>query len=307
MMTASSSPLKFASSKAAPSVPPPGLSRVSDASAKDGSSDMAVDEDAEKAGAAEVAAEKKCHDGEALTAEEAALAESEHSKGGARDESSMNPTSELAPHHGRDGTEALTTPHKGKTRRVVEGADVSSGLELSFEDRESPSSVPKKTMAASGKAQVKLEPEDPEEQKNKRGKKKGQKKGDVWCAGCAQWKAPDQYMVNQKYCTPCKRLLDRIGGQAKRQGQESWFHDQKGNDKHVKSMLDHMRRLVDSAAPNCKKVKFSVATFEEVQKAEDRTLYRDGGQMMWEREAGMAFHSCLLLLIPHSRKAPPQV
>ena len=180
-----------------------------------------------------------------------------------------------------------STPVKEKIVAKMEPAECARGtssLELSFDGGESDSPLGGKP-ASSASSRVKEDP-DPEPSNRKGGKRRTMRKGDVWCAGCASWKAPDQYMVNQKYCSPCKRLLDRIAGQARRQGQDAWFHEQKGNDKSVKSMLDYMRRLVESAGGAGKPVKFAVATFEESQRAEDRTLVRDGGQMMWERQVG---------------------
>ena len=50
-------------------------------------------------------------------------------------------------------------------------------------------------------------------------------------------------------------------------------------------MLDYMRKLVDSAGPGSKSVKFAVATFEEVQKAEQRTKVIDKGSMMCKHES----------------------
>ncbi|CAK0890782.1 unnamed protein product [Prorocentrum cordatum] len=96
--------------------------------------------------------------------------------------------------------------------------------------------------------------------------------------------APRMRRMNQRFEQKCRKVLDRIYGQAKTQGETTWLAEQKADDAKVKKMLDHYRKIIASAE-DTKKARFMVAQYTEVYKTEQGVENIDAGKMMWEDKA----------------------
>ena len=88
-----------------------------------------------------------------------------------------------------------------------------------------------------------------------------------------------------RYCMECKRLLDRLYHQARNQGQQSWWHSTRSDEKATRDMLNHYRTLINDNPSSNKKVRFSVAEFKEVVKRQQRQSVIQKGRMMWVKQA----------------------
>jgi hypothetical protein len=97
--------------------------------------------------------------------------------------------------------------------------------------------------------------------------------------------------MNQTLEVHCKKALDAIYGQAKRQGQQAleWFKNSRSDDSKLKLMLDAYRKATDAAnviaAGSKGKPKWSLVTYMEEIEAASQVAYTDEGEMMWEKQA----------------------
>jgi len=114
--------------------------------------------------------------------------------------------------------------------------------------------------------------------------KRKERKGHMTCIGCLTSKLVTDFDLSQKVCKECKRHLDRISGQCKRQGKLEWFAEQRRDPKKLVSMLAFYKKIADACA-STDKPKFSIAVYQETHAAEQEVSYAGEGEMMWQEQA----------------------
>jgi hypothetical protein len=115
-------------------------------------------------------------------------------------------------------------------------------------------------------------------------KKRKERKGHMTCVGCLSSKLVTDFDLSQKVCKECKRHLDRIAGQCKRQGQMDWFSDQRRDPKKLVAMLSFYKKIMDACSSH-EKPKFNIACYQETHAAEQSVSYSGEGEMMWQEQA----------------------
>ena len=122
--------------------------------------------------------------------------------------------------------------------------------------------------------------------KNRAQKRGG--KGMRHCPGCDKWLPETEFAMNQTNHTECKKILDNISGQARRQGREAqeWLNTIKADPKKCQVMIASYKKASDQAKLlGVKKIQWSVVTYKEEIESSSGVHFTGGGQMMWEKQA----------------------
>ena len=88
-----------------------------------------------------------------------------------------------------------------------------------------------------------------------------------------------------RYCSDCKKYLDRIYNQAKNQQQMTWWKQARSCEKQAREMLGQYRKMLGEVGPSAKRVKINVAELREVVTRQQRQTVSNKGRLMWMREA----------------------
>ncbi len=106
------------------------------------------------------------------------------------------------------------------------------------------------------------------------------------CPGCAKLFPDDEFNfpAKQIFCFPCKRALDCIAKQARKEDKMSWLSDVRNDPTKVKAMLDSYRARFPLGMPSKKSSAFKLLEYMESLRTFTSGEVKRSSKMMWKGE-----------------------
>ncbi len=113
-------------------------------------------------------------------------------------------------------------------------------------------------------------------------------KGMRYCRACNQYKKETEFAMNQAHDNECKRVLDALAGQARRQGPAAleWLAKTKADPKALQEMVASYKKASDEAKQlGVRRVRWNIVTYMEEIQSTTGVEYVEEGEMMWRKQA----------------------